>query len=91
MADAISRVASGRSIGAFACSTAPARKTPWAASRDAFGESVPCWSCRWAMRGGLPISTELQFQPAMKAFPESTEPINIAAEVGNIFHTAFTK
>ena len=57
MADAISRVTSGHTSAPSACSTAPARKTPWAASRNATASPCPCWCCRWAMRGGLPISS----------------------------------
>src|ERR1700681_2835216 len=57
MADAISRVTSGRTIGAFCMQHALARKTPWAAWRNATANPSPCWCCRWAMRGGLPISS----------------------------------
>ena len=58
MADAISRVTSGQSIGAFCMQHGPGaeerdgrrgamlrRISPW------------CWCCPWAMRAGSPIST----------------------------------
>ena len=59
MADAISRVTSGRSIGASACSMGRAPRTRWAGSRNASANPCPRWCCRWAISAGLRISSRI--------------------------------
>jgi len=56
MADAISRVTSGRTIGAFCMQHGPGRKMPWAAWRNVTANPCRYLCCRWAMRGGSRIS-----------------------------------
>ncbi len=46
-----------------ACSTGRAPRTPMAASRRATARAFRCWSCRWAIRGGSPISTPTSIPP----------------------------
>ena len=56
MADAISRVTSGRTIGAFCMQHGPGAENAMGGVAQCYGKSVPCWCCRWAMRGGSRIS-----------------------------------
>ena len=52
MADAMSRVTSGRQIGVFCMQHGPGAENAYRRRRAGYGESVPCWSCRAAMRAG---------------------------------------
>ena len=51
MADAISRVTSGKKIGAFCMQHGPGAENAYAAWRNAMASRCRCWSCRWAIRG----------------------------------------
>ena len=58
MADAISRVTSGQSIGAFCMQHGPgAENADGRRGAMLTANRCPCWCCRWAMRAGSPIST----------------------------------
>ena len=58
MADAISRVTSGRSIGAFCMQHGPGAENAMGGVAQCFRRIRPrAGRCRWAMRGGLPISS----------------------------------
>jgi thiamine pyrophosphate-dependent acetolactate synthase large subunit-like protein len=92
MADAISRVTSGRTIGAFCMQHGPGAENAMGGVAQCFGESVPVLVLPMGYARRLAnIEPNFNSSQAMKAFAKSAEPINIAAEVGNIFRRAFTK
>jgi len=85
MADAISRVTSGRSIGAFCMQHGPGAENAMAAFAQCFanpslGIVLPMGYARRLAN----IEPNFNSSQAMKAFAKSAEPINIATEVGNI-------
>ena len=92
MADAISRVTSGRSIGAFCMQHGPGAENAMGGVAQCYGESVPVLVLPMGYARRLAnIDPNFNSSQAMRAFSKSAEPINIAAEVGNIFRRAFTK
>src|SRR6202171_5780847 len=92
MADAISRVTSGRSIGAFCMQHGPGAENAMGGVAQCYGESVPVLVLPMGYARRLAnIDPNFNSSQAMRAFAKSAEPINIAAEVGNIFRRAFTK
>ena len=92
MADAISRVTSGRNIGAFCMQHGPGAENAMGGVAQCYGESVPVLVLPMGYARRLAnIEPNFNSSQAMKAFSKSSEPINIAAEVGNIFRRAFTK
>src|SRR5262249_18368947 len=92
MADAISRVTSGRSIGAFCMQHGPGAENAMGGVAQCYGESVPVLVLPQGYPPRLP-NTDPNFNPsqAMNPYAKSSEPINIASEVCNIFRRAFTK
>ena len=92
MADAISRVTSGQSIGAFCMQHGPGAENAMGGVAQCYGESVPVLVLPMGYARRLAnIDPNFNSSQAMKAFSKSSEPINIAAEVCNIFRRAFTK
>ena len=92
MADAISRVTSGRTIGAFCMQHGPGAENAMGGVAQCYGESVPVLVLPMGYARRLSnIDPNFNSSQAMRAFAKSAEPINIAAEVGNIFRRAFTK
>src|SRR6202171_5055667 len=92
MADAISRVTSGRTIGAFCMQHGPGAENAMGGVAQCFGESVPVLVLPMGYARRLAnIEPNFNSSQAMRAFAKSAEPINIAAEVCNIFRRAFTK
>ncbi|HKH01824.1 MAG TPA: thiamine pyrophosphate-binding protein, partial [Bradyrhizobium sp.] len=92
MADAISRVTSGRTIGAFCMQHGPGAENAMGGVAQCYGESVPVLVLPMGYARRLAnIDPNFNSSQAMRAFAKSAEPINIAAEVGNIFRRAFTK
>ena len=92
MADAISRVTSGRSIGAFCMQHGPGAENAMGGVAQCYGESVPVLVLPMGYARRIAnIDPNFNSSQAMKAFSKSSEPINIAAEVGNIFRRAFTR
>ena len=92
MADAISRVTSGETIGAFCMQHGPGAENAMGGVAQCYGESVPVL----VLPQGYPrrianIDPNFNSSQAMKPYAKSSEPINIAAEVCNIFRRAFTK
>ena len=58
MADAISRVTSGRTHRRVLHAARPRRRKRHGRRRAMLtANPCPCWCCRWAMRAGLPISS----------------------------------
>ena len=92
MADAISRVTSGQSIGAFCMQHGPGAENAMGGVAQCYGESVPVLVLPMGYARRLAhIDPNFNSSQAMRAFSKSSEPINIAAEVCNIFRRAFTK
>src|SRR6516162_9793902 len=86
MADAISRVSSGRTIGAFCMQHGPGAENAMGGVAQCFGESVPVLVLPMGYARRISnIEPNFNSSQAMKAFSKSTEPIVIAAEVANIF------
>ncbi len=92
MADAISRVTSGRTIGAFCMQHGPGAENAMGGVAQCFGESVPVLVLPMGYQRRLAhIEPNFNSSEVMKAFAKSSEPIILAAEVANIFRRAFTK
>jgi thiamine pyrophosphate-dependent acetolactate synthase large subunit-like protein len=92
MADAISRVTSGRTIGAFCMQHGPGAENAMGGVAQCYGESVPVLVLPMGYARRLAnIEPNFNSSQAMRAFAKSAEPINVAAEVCNIFRRAFTK
>ncbi|WP_256557422.1 thiamine pyrophosphate-requiring protein [Bradyrhizobium cajani] len=92
MADAISRVTSGRTIGAFCMQHGPGAENAMGGVAQCFGESVPVLVLPMGYQRRLShIEPNFNSSEAMKPFAKSSEPIILAAEVANIFRRAFTK
>lgn len=92
MADAISRMSSGRKIGVFVMQLGPGTENSYGAIAQAYAESVPML----VMPGGYPrrqahIDPNYNATISMREITKSAEPINIPAEIPNIFRRAFSK
>ncbi len=92
MADAISRLSSGRTIGAFCMQHGPGAENAMGGVAQCYGESVPVLVLPMGYaRRIAQIDPNFNSTTAMRAFAKSSETVNLAAEVGNIFRRAFTK
>ena len=92
MADAISRVTSGCSIGAFCMQHGPGSENAMGGVAQCFGESVPVLVLPMGYARRISnIEPNFNSSQAMKAFSKSSEPIIVASEVCNIFRRAFTR
>src|ERR1700757_2522972 len=92
MADAISRVTSGRHIGAFCMQHGPGAENAMGGVAQCFGESVPVLVMPMGYARRISnIEPNFNSSQAMKAFSKSSEPIMVASEVCNIFRRAFTR
>ena len=92
MADAISRVTSGRTIGAFCMQHGPGAENAMGGVAQCFGESVPVLVLPMGYPRRLShVEPNFNSSEAMRPFAKSAEPIILASEVCNIFRRAFTK
>ena len=92
MADAISRVTSGKTIGAFCMQHGPGAENAMGGVAQCYGESVPVLILPMGYARRLAhIDPNFNSTSAMKPYVKGSEPINIANEVCNIFRRAFTK
>ena len=92
MADAISRVTSGRKIGAFCMQHGPGAENAMGGVAQCFGESVPVLVLPMGYARRLShVEPNFNSSQAMRPFAKSAEPIILASEVCNIFRRAFTK
>jgi acetolactate synthase-1/2/3 large subunit len=92
MADAISRVTSGRKIGAFCMQHGPGAENAYGGVAQAYGESVPILVIPMGYPRRLAhIDPNFNSTNAMRHVVKSAEPMTIAAEVGNIMRRAFTR
>jgi thiamine pyrophosphate-dependent acetolactate synthase large subunit-like protein len=92
MADAISRVTSGRKIGAFCMQHGPGSENAYGGVAQAYGESVPVL----VVPQGYPrrlahIDPNFHSTTAMRHVVKSAEPVAVAAEIGNVMRRAFTR
>jgi thiamine pyrophosphate-dependent acetolactate synthase large subunit-like protein len=92
MADAISRVTSGRSVGVFAMQHGPGTENAYGGIAQAYSESVPIL----VMPAGYPrrlayVDPNYHAARNMAAITKSAEPVISAAEVPNVLRRAFTR
>ncbi len=92
MADAISRLSSGRKIGVFAMQLGPGTENSYGAVAQAFAESVPVL----VLPGGYPrhiahVGPNYNATVAMRDITKSVEPINVPANIPAIFRRAFSQ
>ena len=92
MADAMSRLSSGRKIGVFVMQLGPGTENSYGAIAQAYSESVPLL----VMPGGYPrrlahVDPNYNATIAMREVTKSAEPINVPAEIPNIFRRAFSR
>ncbi len=92
MADAISRLSSGRKIGVFAMQLGPGTENSYGAVAQAYAESVPVL----VLPGGYPrriahVSPNYNSTVAMRDITKSVEPINVPSDIPAIFRRAFSQ
>jgi thiamine pyrophosphate-dependent acetolactate synthase large subunit-like protein len=92
MADAISRVTSGRSIGAFCMQHGPGAENAYGGVAQCYGESIPVL----VLPMGYPrriaqIKPNFSSTVQMAGVAKSTECINVPAEVPNVMRRAFAR
>lgn len=92
MADAISRLTSGKTIGTFVMQSGPGTENAYGAVAQAYSESVPVL----VMPGGYArrvahIDPNYNATISMRSITKSAEPVNDAAELTNIMRRAFSK
>jgi thiamine pyrophosphate-dependent acetolactate synthase large subunit-like protein len=92
MADAISRLSSGRTIGVFAMQHGPGAENAFGGVAQAYSESVPLL----VLPGGYPrrishVASNFNSVLNMRNVAKLAEPITAAAEIPNIFRRAFSR
>src|SRR5438128_10321273 len=84
MADAISRLSSGRSIGAFCMQHGPGAENAMGGVAQCYGESVPVLVLPMGYARRLAnLEPKLNPSRALRAVGQSAEPIPLASQVGN--------
>jgi len=92
MADAISRLTSGRKIGVFAMQHGPGTENAFGGIAQAYGESVPILVLPMGYARRLAhIDPNFNSVISLRTVSKSIEPLNDAREVVNIFRRAFTR
>jgi thiamine pyrophosphate-dependent acetolactate synthase large subunit-like protein len=92
MADAISRLSSGRRIGAFCMQHGPGTENAYGGVAQAFGESVPLLVLPMGYPRRLAyVAPNYNPTQSMRSVTKSAEPIVLPAEVPNILRRAFTR
>jgi thiamine pyrophosphate-dependent acetolactate synthase large subunit-like protein len=92
MADAISRLSSGRTIGVFAMQHGPGAENAFGGVAQAYSESVPLL----VLPGGYPrrishVASNFNSVLNMRNVAKLAESITAAAEIPNIFRRAFSR
>jgi acetolactate synthase-1/2/3 large subunit len=91
MADAISRVTSGRKIGVFAMQHGPGSENSFGGVAQAYSESVPVLILPMGYARRLAhIDPNFSSVRSMGSVAKSAEPVFSAAEIPNIFRRAFS-
>jgi acetolactate synthase-1/2/3 large subunit len=92
MADAISRVTSGRTLGAFAMQHGPGAENAYGGVAQAFGESVPILVVPQGYARRLAhIEPNFRSFTAMRDVTKSAEPVWLPAEITNVMRRAFSR
>ena len=92
MADAISRVTSGRMIGVFAMQHGPGAENAFGGVAQAFGESVPILVLPMGYaRRMAQVAPNFSSVRSMETVTKSAETITIPAEIPAIFRRAFAR
>ena len=91
MADAISRVTSGKTIGVFCMQNGPGAENSFGAVAQAYSESVPVL----VLPMGEPlrrahVPPNFSAVESMRSVAKSTEPVLLAAEITSVLRRAFT-
>jgi len=92
MADAMSRVTTGRTLGAFCMQHGPGAENAFGGVAQCFGESVPVL----VLPMGYPrriaqVPPNFSSAQSMRSVTKSAEQITVAAEVPNVLRRAFTR
>jgi acetolactate synthase-1/2/3 large subunit len=92
MADAISRLSSGRKLGVFAMQRGPGAENAFGGVAQAFGESVPILVLPMGYsRRQAHVTPNFNSVLNMQHITKSAEPITLAGEIPNIMRRAFTR
>jgi len=92
MADAISRVTSGRKLGAFCMQHGPGAENAYGGVAQCYGESIPVLVLpQGYARRIAGIDPNFHSSTQMRGVAKSAEPINVPAETANILRRAFSK
>ena len=92
MADAISRVTSGRQIGAFCMQHGPGTENAYGAVAQAHSESVPVLVMPMGYIRRLAwVQPNYNAPLQMQGITKSAEPLTSAKEIPNVFRRAFTR
>src|SRR3546814_274683 len=92
MADAMSRLSSGKTIGVFAMQHGPGAENAYGGVAQAYGESVPLLVLPMGYARRIAhIDPNYNSTISMKSITKSTEPVVFPQEIANIFRRAFSK
>jgi acetolactate synthase-1/2/3 large subunit len=92
MADAISRVTSGKKIGVFAMQHGPGTENAYGGVAQAYSESVPILVLPMGYaRKQAWIDRNYYASVSMRSITKSAEPITSAADIPNVFRRAFQR
>jgi thiamine pyrophosphate-dependent acetolactate synthase large subunit-like protein len=92
IADAMSRLTSGRRIGVFAMQHGPGSENSFGGVAQAYSESVPILVLPMGYARRLAhIDPNFSSVESMRSITKSAEPVTSPAEVGNIFRRAFSR
>jgi len=92
MADAMSRVTSGRKIGVFAMQHGPGSENAFGGVAQAYSESVPILVMPMGYARRLAhIDPNFNSTASMRSITKFAEPITSPAEIANIFRRAFSR
>ncbi len=92
MADAISRVTSGRKLGAFCMQHGPGTENAYGGIAQAFSESIPMLVIPQGYARRIShIDPNYSAVREMRAISRSAEPVIVASEISNIMRRAFSK
>ena len=92
MADAISRLSSGRRIGVFAMQLGPGTENSYGGIAQAYSESVPLLVLPMGYERRLAhVDPNYNATISMRTITKSAEPITSAEELVNVFRRAFSR
>jgi acetolactate synthase-1/2/3 large subunit len=92
MADAMSRVTSGRTIGVFAMQHGPGSENSFGGVAQAYSESVPILVLPMGYSRRLAhVDPNFNSVASMRSITKSAEPVTSPGELANIFRRAFSR